>query len=253
VTVARRHFLAAVAAATVALSGCATGHVAVAPSQAPGPDRELAVAAHLDSGSVSPVATTSTVAPVAAGKKAVTTTTAAASTVTSAPSKAPTASGPPPAAASRQLLSFDDLAGDAGPTAPRYADALEVAIDDTGSSVRIAVTLAAPVPARLADGEVMGVGVDVFKGATAESDYQLFADGGASGWFGYLQTGNEVVRYPGTLDVSGSQLIFTCPWSALGDVRRAGIDVFVDWSRRGAVGLASSDRVPNAGTATVTR
>jgi hypothetical protein len=114
-------------------------------------------------------------------------------------------------------------------------------LEDDGRQLRVTVRLASLVPGRLADREVQGVGVDLFRGSSQESDFQLFLGGGAHGWRGFLQTPRGFVAYPGTVAVDGSVLTTTVPWAAVGGRRDGEVLAFVDWSD--GTGVASADRV----------
>ena len=142
------------------------------------------------------------------------------------------------------LLEVDDPAADHG-RAPGYADMVRLVLEDDGRHLRVTVRLAALVPGRLADREVEGVGVDLFRGDMQESDFQLFLDGGGQGWRGFLQTPRGFVDYPGTVAVDGPVLTTTVSWVALGGRRGAEVSAFVDWSDgTGATGSDQVDRRP---------
>jgi hypothetical protein len=93
----------------------------------------------------------------------------------------------------------------------------------------------------MADGEVQGVGVDLFRTREDESDFQVFLDGGSGGWRGFLQTPRGFVRYPGTLSIDGRMLVTVIPWSSLGGRAHAQVSAFADWSDDH--GRSSSDTV----------
>jgi hypothetical protein len=142
------------------------------------------------------------------------------------------------------LLEVADPAADHG-RAPGHADLVGLVLEDDGRHLRVTVRLAALVPARLADREVEGVGVDLFRGDPQESDFQLFLDGGGHGWRGFLQTPRGFVRYPGTVAVDGPVLTTTVPWAALGGRRGVEVSAFVDWSDgTGATGSDQVERSP---------
>jgi hypothetical protein len=127
-----------------------------------------------------------------------------------------------------------------------------VTLADNGTMLRVTVVVDAALPARTADGETMGIGVDLYPpGNGRESDYQVFADGEPDGWFAYLDTPDGFVRYPGTFGLGGGRVVFTVPWSAVGNPRIGRVSAFVDWTRRSA-GLtgnkASNDYAPTLGT-----
>lgn len=138
------------------------------------------------------------------------------------------------------LLEVSDPVADHG-RAPSYADLVGLTLGDDGRQLRITVRFAALVPGRLADREVEGVGVDLFRGDPQESDFQLFLDGGVQGWRGFLQTPRGFVHYPGTVAVDGPVLTTTVPWAALGGRRAAEVSAFVDWSD--GTGSTGSDQV----------
>ena len=151
-----------------------------------------------------------------------------------------------------------DFSHDADPSAPGYADMTAVTIEDNGDEARVTVDVDGSLPTQLADGEVMGIGVDLYRQGNAgrESDWQLFADGESTGWYAYLQTTRGFVRYPGTFALGGNRVVFTVPWSSLGGSRSGTFTAFVDWTRRSSSVTGndgSNDFAPLAGRATYSR
>lgn len=140
----------------------------------------------------------------------------------------------------RPVALATDASGDHG-DGPSYADLTSLNLEDDGTNLRVTVELGGTVPARLADGEVQGVGVDVYRLSGRESDFQVFLDGGADGWRGYLQTPRGFVKYPGTLALDGGTLVTVIPWAALGGPEDAQVSAFSDWSNR--LGTTSADSV----------
>jgi hypothetical protein len=141
------------------------------------------------------------------------------------------------------LVTAGDPAGDAG-RSPAYADVRAVRFATRGDDAALQVVTAATVPARLAAGEVVGLGIDLFRGSGLESDHQVFLDGGADGWRAYLQTPRGFVRFPGSFALRGTTLDVTLPWSALGGRDAFSASAFLDWSDgRGASGSDTVDRV----------
>jgi hypothetical protein len=138
------------------------------------------------------------------------------------------------------VLIAADARGDHG-SGPGYADLVSLTLEDDGSSLRLSVEVSGTVPARLAGGEVQGIGIDLFRSRSDESDFQVFLDGGSDGWRGYLQTPRGFVRYPGTVRIDGQMLVTEIPWSSLGGRSGAQVSAFADWSD--AAGHASSDSV----------
>lgn len=147
-----------------------------------------------------------------------------------------------------RVLDITDPEGDIGAAGPTYADAVEVRISDEGANAEVRVRMRANVPLTLADREVIGIGVNI-------GDWQLFADGEVDGWYAYAQRGQDFVTYTGTFQIAGDTLIFNVPWEALGDPRDTTVDAFVDWSKPTLLNGAdsTSDRAPDAGSATLTR
>lgn len=141
------------------------------------------------------------------------------------------------------VLLAADVRGDHG-TAPGYADLVSLTLEDDGTSLRVSIEVGGTVPGRLADGEVQGVGVDLFRTREDESDFQVFLDGGSGGWRGFLQTPRGFVRYPGTVSVDGPMLVTVIPWSSLGGRAGAQVSAFADWSDDR--GRSSADTVDRA-------
>lgn len=142
-----------------------------------------------------------------------------------------------------------DRTGDAGLQAEPYGDLILLRVEDDGSRARFTVRMAGALPAQPAEGEVIGIGVDLFRGGT-ESEYQVFALGNADGWRAWLKDeANEAVDFPGTFELGGNTIVFTVPWSALGSRRPGAISVFADWSQQrvAVVAEASEDHAPDRG------
>jgi len=150
----------------------------------------------------------------------------------------------------RVLGTAADARGDHGVLGPQYADLVQVNIASRGEAAIATVDFAGTLPAQLQDGEVMGVGLDIYRNGAAESDYQLFADGGSDGWFAYLHTPEGLVKYPGSFSIGGDRMVFEVPWSALGGRPDGSFSSFLDWSGPGAVAVspASQDFAPDSGT-----
>ena len=168
---------------------------------------------------------------------------------TPSPTPSPTSSPSPDPAAFRSRAKVADAKGDAGLQAPDYADLVSLAIESNGRDARITVDVAANLSATLADGEVMGIGVDLYRTVDAkESDYQLFADGGSDGWFAYLQTPQGFVKFPGEFRLGGGRLVFEVPLESIGGLTATATSTFLDWSRaRTLINEAESDRAPDSG------
>ena len=163
-------------------------------------------------------------------------------------SEAATASPP------RLLADVTDRRGDAGVEGPRWADLTRLAVLSAGSDLVVVVELADAVPDVLDEGEVVGIGVDLFRPGAGESGYQLFVDGGSDGWRAYLQTPDGFVAYPGTFARGGSRLELRVPWTAVGDPAEAEVRTFLDWSKRAVVtNLVARDDVPDGGRVAVRR
>ena len=226
-----------VAVTAILLNGCVFGHPKDSVSSPSGMgDRNLAQPAQSQPDSADSTAPNATVS-----------TSATQSGTPATPDGGPSPRG--------TIARISDPAGDAGAQVPGYGDGLAVDVDDLGSSAKVTVHLGAAVPETLGAGEVEGIGVNLTPSDQSAPSYQLFADGEVDGWFGYLQVGDQFVEYPGTFDRTGASLVFTVPWSALGDVRTGTVDAFVDWSKPtvGTAAQSSSDRLPDGGAAAFTR
>lgn len=149
----------------------------------------------------------------------------------------------------RSVLRLADPSGDSTLTGGRgYADLVGVRMDDDGGRARVTVSLAEDVPSRLGDGEVVGIGVDLFRSSGREGDYQVFLDGGASGWRAFLQAPRGFVRFPGTFAIDGSRMVIELPWADLGGRSGGRVAAFADWSAGDALGSSTQDRAPDTGT-----
>lgn len=150
----------------------------------------------------------------------------------------------------RPVVGVDDRRGDAGLQARPYGDLTVLRLEDDGTRARVSVQMAGTLPSPPAEGEVIGIGVDVFRGDDEESEYQLFAIGNADGWRAGLQEGSDWVDYPGTFELGGNTIVFTVPWSSIGGRRRGSFSAFADWSQARVAVLAdaSEDRAPDRGT-----
>jgi hypothetical protein len=152
------------------------------------------------------------------------------------------------------LIDVSNTAEDQDDNGPRYADARRLQIQSAGDQVSAIVTMAGHVPTKLTGSETMGVGIDFYRPGSIESDYQVFGDGEPDGWYPNLDGSSGFVRYPGTLSLSEDRLVFTVPWSALGDLRIGEVSGFVDWTRsQPGSSLASEDHVPESGRVSFTR
>ncbi len=149
-----------------------------------------------------------------------------------------TATGPEPWV---ELASLDDPSADHG-NGPGYADLTGVSFSEHDGTLAATVTVGGALPGRLAAREVQGIGIDLFRSSSDESDYQVFLDGGRHGWRAFLQTPDGFVRFPGYFGLSGRTLRVSVPWDALGGREDAEVSVFADWSS-GVEGL-SSDGTP---------
>ena len=143
-----------------------------------------------------------------------------------------------PDASWAELVSLDDPAADHG-NGPGYADLAAVAFAEREDLLGVSVTMGSVVPGALADREVQGVGIDLFRSSSDESDDQLFLDGGHHGWRAFLQTPDGFVDFPGTFAVEGRTLHVVVPWHSVGGREDAEVSVFVDWAS--GVGRLSTD------------
>lgn len=139
------------------------------------------------------------------------------------------------------LVALDDPSADHG-NGPGYGDITAVRFSESDEDLAVSVTTAAVIPGVLADRELEGVGVDLFRSGSDESDYQLFLDGGTHGWRAFLQTPDGFVAFPGTFAVHGRTFAVVVPWAAVGGRESAEVSAFVDWSS--GVGRLSTDGTP---------
>jgi hypothetical protein len=240
---------AAVLACSPALGACARGPKTVADAGPPHDLGERAVFAPTTTapegsapGGSAPTTTTTAAGSAGAGGTNASTTTArpgdggttTSTTVPQKPLRGAVTDGP----------------GDNGLEAPDYADLSTIVLEDTGTDLRATVTFATAVPRTLAEREVMGVGVDLFRTNERESDYQLFATGRADGWTAYLDTPDGFVKYPGTFTISGAALTFSVPWRSIGGHVGANVSTFADWSKAAVAVVAQTgqDSAPDQGT-----
>ena len=152
----------------------------------------------------------------------------------------------------RTLATVPDATGDPSglQRKPAYADLTTVRVEDDGAQARFTVELAAPMPSPLGPDEVMGIGVDLFRGDGRESDYQVFADGASEGWLAYFSDDKGFHKFPGTFQLGGNKLVFTLPWSVLGGRQAGSVSAFCDWTSGDAIALApaTSDKAPDRDT-----
>ena len=142
------------------------------------------------------------------------------------------------------LVRLGDPPDDHG-AGPGYADLTGAEISGNRTTLAVAVTVGAAVPARLDAGEVEGIGFDVFRSSSDESDYQVFLDGGTNGWRAFLQGPDGFVDFPGYFGFASRTFHFSVPWKAVGGRRDADVSLFVDWSS--GSGATSNDTTARAG------
>lgn len=141
------------------------------------------------------------------------------------------------------LADIEDSAADHG-AGPGHADVTRVELTENDGMLAASVTVDSVVPGALAGREVEGLGVDLFRSSSEESDYQLFLDGGSDGWRAFLQTPRGFVDFPGYFGVEGRTFYVWVPWDSLGGRRQADVSAFVDWSS--GDGRSSADSTARA-------
>jgi len=148
-----------------------------------------------------------------------------------------------------QRASTSDTTGDQGAQGPSYSDLTRITIESDGTNARVTVVMRANIPNPMPTGEEMAVGVDLFRtSGAAESDYQLYASGNEEGWVAFLDTPKGFVRYPGAFQIGGTSLVFTVPWSSLGNMRSGYARTFMDWDKEGVVlNQTAEDHAPDTG------
>lgn len=150
----------------------------------------------------------------------------------------------------RRLALQQDAKGDAGAQAPAYADLVGVELVDTGGALRATVTVAGPIPRELEDSQAAGIGLDLFAGTGPESDYQIFLEGAADGWFAYLEGPSGLAQFVGTFELDADRFVVEVPWGSLGGQRAGGLAVFADWSSALlTLAVSSEDHAPDDGRA----
>ncbi|MFZ6004464.1 MAG: hypothetical protein ACOYXM_11095 [Actinomycetota bacterium] len=155
---------------------------------------------------------------------------------------APSTAGP------RRLALQKDAAGDAGAQAPAYADLVSIELVDTGGALRATLTAAGPIPRELEDSQAAGIGLDLFAGAGRESDYQIFLEGAADGWFAYLESPAGLEHFVGTFELDADRFVVEVPWESLGNQRAGKLSVFADWSSALlTLAVSSEDHAPDNG------
>lgn len=170
------------------------------------------------------------------------------------PSAGPGSGEPSPDKPFKVVGSASDATADAGPTTPAHADLLGTRLEEDGQTLRAVVTMATTVPQSVPEGELIGLGVNLYTGADrSDSDYQLFLDGQPEGWFAYLSTPQGKVDYPGRLLIRGSEIIFEVPMSSVGGASTIAFDAFLDWSTTGLVPQAGEDHCPDSGQRNIGR
>lgn len=160
--------------------------------------------------------------------------------------RGPDGETPPPPPPFVRVFEVIDRRGDHGLQAPDHGDLTELAIASNGVNARLSVRVAGPLPDPADEGEVIGIGIDLYRSATArESAYQLFAEGSDDGWFAWRHTPKGLAEYVGSFELGGDEVVFEVPWSALGRMRTGHARAFLDWSRAAPVlNQAGADRAP---------
>ncbi|MDQ3957818.1 MAG: hypothetical protein M3273_05795 [Actinomycetota bacterium] len=160
-----------------------------------------------------------------------------------------TSSGTDPARASVLVTEPDPDAEKDGLTPP-YPEVISVGIEGLGTRFRATLTFAAELPDRMPDDKtymVAGIGLT---GTKDEEGYAFGAQADTSGWKAYGGTKKTDGRYPGTLAVDGSTIVFTLPWSAIDGPRAFEWYGQSSWFRSLAGTTSYSfDAVPNEGPA----
>lgn len=152
----------------------------------------------------------------------------------------------------RTVTTSSDPRGDHGAEGPPYADLVTLRVDRGTRSMRFVVDMDGDLPAALAAGEVQGVGIDLFRGLTLESTYQVYVDGGSDGWRAFFQHGTEFVAYPGTFRLGGRRLEFVVPLDAFTGGAPERVSAFADWSRDTQAGKRhAEDLLPELGSVAI--
>ena len=95
---------------------------------------------------------------------------------------------------------------------PEYTEATGAAIQGLGNNVRFVMSFSGNVPTAVQKGQYM---VMAF-GITGRNDDEGFAIGATcdeNGWKPYAGTKGDSQKFPGTFDVTGSEIVMELPWS----------------------------------------
>lgn len=227
------------------LMGCAAPWADSDADVASGLDRGLAAPAQQNLSAGDPAAT---VDPSRGGPAGQSTAGGATDTTPSTGASGAGSEASPSEAGARRLALQHDAAADAGLQAPAYVDLVGVELVDLGGVLRATVTVAGPIPRALEESQAAGIGLDLFAGAGRESDYQIFLEGAADGWFAYLEGPNGLMQFAGTFELDADRFVVEVPWKSLGNQRAGELSVFADWSSaRLTLAVSSEDHAPDDG------
>lgn len=102
---------------------------------------------------------------------------------------------------------------------PDYSDIVTVRVEGLGSRVRFTLTFRGALPEKMPDDKtymVAGIGIT---DKNRDKGYAFGASADESGWKAYGESKDETGEYPGTLSVSGADVVFTLPWAAIGGAK----------------------------------
>ena len=165
--------------------------------------------------------------------------------------------GSEPPSADKELATASALVVEPEPDAekqglpPGYAEALEASIEGLGQQFRITIKFNGSLPDAMPNDKTqMVVGV----GLTGKKEDEAFAFGAQAtveGWTAYAGgKGKRAKQFPGTFQISGSDMIMTIPWSYIDGPHAFEWYAHASWFQSlGQATQYSFDPIPNKGPA----
>lgn len=95
---------------------------------------------------------------------------------------------------------------------PPFTEAVGAGVQGLGKKVRFTITFAGDVPQRLSPGEYMVMAFGI-TGRKEGEGFALGAVGDPEGWVPYAGAEKKSEEFPGTFQISGSDVTFVLPWS----------------------------------------
>lgn len=99
-----------------------------------------------------------------------------------------------------------------GPVAPDYAEAMQATLQGLGNDVRFTMRFGGNLPSAVTKGQYMVLALGV-TGRKEGQGYAIGATCDENGWKPYAGAKTKRMKFPGTFEISGNEMIFTVPWS----------------------------------------